>query len=144
MRASTRIRTLLRENDTGLPIADICEALDMRDENVRAALSTMPDVYIDRWEKVSSHGPLSAIWRAVFVPANAPRPRAQTNEFRAAKQREYTNDWRKRKREAERTGEPIVLKVVQKRPPTKVKPEPEPKYQPQGLTQIRGPWPTHH
>lgn len=140
MRASTRIRNLLNDYVNGLTIVEICDKLDMINENVRTALQGMPDVYIERWEKRAKVGPPSAIWCAVYVPPNAPRPVAETNEQRSRKQREYTNDWRRRKRDADRKGVPTPLKVRKK-----IEPEQTPeKFPSQGLTQIRGPWPTHH
>lgn len=72
-----RIRKLLRDNPDGLSTNEIKRALNLPD-SVRKSLSAMPDVYIDRWafrkEPGRVRGRMVAIWCAVEVPENCPRP----------------------------------------------------------------------
>lgn len=120
MRTSQRIRNILRANEDGLTVNDISDQLGIIRENVRTALASMPDVYIDRWVYLGQ-GPASAVWCAVHVPEHAPRPRGQNKDERREAVRRQVAKHRERKRA-----------------------EPQPTFTPQGLTQIRGPWPTHH
>lgn len=116
------IRALLLAHPEGLTIRDLCVATKATDKSVRHSLGAMPDAYIDRWE-FPRQGPLNAVYCAVVVPANCPRPNRtkRTPEERAEYQRGYTRAWR-----------------AAKPPEPKVDDTPR-----QGLTTIRGPWPTH-
>jgi hypothetical protein len=69
-----RIRELLRQNPDGLTAYDIADELDIRRSAVHNYVEHMPDVYIDRWTQRRSRGPLSAVFVAVEVPPDCPRP----------------------------------------------------------------------
>ena len=81
MRKSTHsdIREALRKMPDGLTLADIRNMTGLRGDTVRQALPSMPDVYIDRWEKTArTPGYKATVWRAVYiavlVPLNQPKP----------------------------------------------------------------------
>jgi hypothetical protein len=75
MRTNTTpsLRKLLRANPDGLDVGTIANYLEREPSNIRKLLSTMPDVYIDRWVRQSGNPPM-AIWCAVVPPENCPRP----------------------------------------------------------------------
>lgn len=98
------IRAILRANPEGMTIGKLMTAASAWDHSVRKALDSMPDVYIAGWVK-PRQGAAAAIYCAVAVPADCPRP---AREKRAPQER-------------------------------KIKATPKG----QGLTAIRGPWPTH-
>lgn len=114
------VRALLLAQPEGLTIRDLCDATKASDKSVRHSLGSMPDVYIDRWE-FPRQGPLAQVYCAVVVPENCPRPTRlkRTPEEKKEYHRSYTEKWHK------------------------AKPKPEVEHAPQGLTSIRGPWPTH-
>jgi predicted Zn-ribbon and HTH transcriptional regulator len=76
-RLQERIRQVLREVPDGLTVNEIWAALDIpldtRSTEVYKALKRMPDVYIDRWTRY----PTAAVYVAVEVPANCPKPERQ-------------------------------------------------------------------
>jgi hypothetical protein len=111
------IRALLLARPDGLTTRDLVVATKASDKSVRHSLGSMPDVYIDRWE-FPRQGPLAAVYCAVEVPEDCPRPaRAKrTEEELKEYHRAYTAGWHAAKK-AEETPR-------------------------QGLTTIRGPWPT--
>jgi hypothetical protein len=80
MRKSTHadIREALRKMPDGLTIVAICYMTGLRGDTVRQALPSMPDVYIDRWEKTAKTRGYKAVWRPVYiavpVPPNQPKP----------------------------------------------------------------------
>lgn len=67
-----RIRTFLRGCADGMTAGDISSVTGIDIEAVRRSLKSMPDVYIDRW--VTSKFPPQAVWCAVHVPEDCPRP----------------------------------------------------------------------
>ena len=90
MRKSTHtdIREALRKTPDGLTAMDICAMTGLRGDTVRQAMPSMPDVYIDRWEKTAkTKGYKATIWRAVYIavpiPPNQPKPsNARLTQFR--------------------------------------------------------------
>jgi len=126
------IRALLLTKPEGLTVTDIVVATKATDKSVRVSLKSMPDVYIDRWE-FQRQGPLAAVFCAVEVPEDCPRPSRlkRTPEEKAAYHRNMTANWHKARKERQ-------LAAPKPEPTSK----PEPASKPQGLTTIRGPWPT--
>lgn len=122
------IRALLLAKPEGLTTRDLCIITKATDKSVRVSLKSMPDAYIDRWE-FPRQGPLAAVFCAVMVPENCPRPsRAKrTPEEKVEYHRAMTANWHKANKERQLAAP---------------KPESKPESKPQGLTTIRGPWPT--
>jgi hypothetical protein len=118
------IRALLRSKPDGLTTAQMCLELRLDDHAVRRTLPGMPDLYIDRW--VKSGGPLAAVWCAVEVPENCPRPPARyRTEAEKEQQRVRSREAARRKAEADR-AEKERIKALHKL---------------SNLTVIRGAWP---
>ena len=113
-----RLRDLLIANPEGMTVHDLREHMHTTTQNVRQALSKTWGCYVAEYRK-NTNGPATAIWKCVTVPESAQRPSTKwTPEF----QRKYNREWAAKK---------------------KAKVAAAPAYQPQGLTVIRGPWPTH-
>lgn len=81
MRKSTHtdIREALRKMPDGTTVAVISALTGLHRDTVRQALPSMPDVYIDRWERAARSKRYEAkTWRAVYiavpVPPNQPKP----------------------------------------------------------------------
>lgn len=73
MKTEYRIRQALREAEDGMTIAQLSAALSLGKSLVYYHLKhSMPDVYIDRWAPRA--GVPSAVWCAVHVPEDCPRP----------------------------------------------------------------------
>ncbi|CAB4131822.1 hypothetical protein UFOVP125_32 [uncultured Caudovirales phage] len=86
MRKSTHadIREVLRKMPDGLTVVAICYMTGLRRDTVRQALPSMPDVYIDRWEKTArTPGYKAVAWRPVYIavpiPPNQPKPIKEAN-----------------------------------------------------------------
>ena len=86
MRKSTHsdIREALRKMPDGLTVVAICYMTGLRGVTVRQALPSMPDVYIDRWEKTArTPGYKATTWRPVYIavpiPPNQPKPIKEAN-----------------------------------------------------------------
>jgi len=81
MRKSTHaeIREALRKMPDGTTVVVISALTGLHGDTVRQALPSMPDVYIDRWEKTArSKGYKGKTWRPIYVavpvPPNQPKP----------------------------------------------------------------------
>lgn len=81
MRKSTHadIREALRKMPDGTTLVVISALTGLHRDTVRQALPSMPDVYIDRWERAArSKGYKGTMWRAVYiavpVPPDQPKP----------------------------------------------------------------------
>lgn len=68
------LRRLLRENPDGLSTTELAKRLSRDNNNVRNALTRMPDVYIDRWDATPGQKTYVAVWCAVVPPPNCPHP----------------------------------------------------------------------
>jgi len=79
--ATHEIRALLRANEDGMTLEDICTAVSREKKNVRHLLKNMPDTYIDRWEP-APRLKWRAIWCAVSVPPDCPMPEKQNDPHR--------------------------------------------------------------
>ena len=66
------LRSLLREHDDGLTVAQMATMTQIDPPNVLRALKCMADIYRDRWQKSSRQ--YVAVWCAVKVPPNCPHP----------------------------------------------------------------------
>jgi len=75
MAVSTDIRKYLRANPDGATAATISEALHRPSRQVTNLLTLMPDTYRDRW--VKSGDVWAAVWVAVTVPEDCPRPESK-------------------------------------------------------------------
>jgi predicted transcriptional regulator len=69
-----RIRTLLREHPGGMTPKEIAGITGLHISNVRTALRSMPDVYVDRW-RMGGRGQFEKVWVAVHVPQDCPHPK---------------------------------------------------------------------
>ena len=67
------IRELLHQNPDGLMVSEIAKALGVKNDSIKVALRSMVDTYIDRWVRLRG-SPIAAVWCAVEVPANCPKP----------------------------------------------------------------------
>ena len=66
-------RNLLRANPDGMTVKQIDEAIGYDNlPHVYRILKTMPDAYIDRWQRTGKR--LSAVWCVVVPPPNCPKP----------------------------------------------------------------------
>lgn len=118
---SQKIRGLLRDSVNPLTIQEIAFALGSRDTSVRRALQhNMPDAYIKAWREAYRVRP-SQLWSVVVPPDDAPMPATK-----------WSSIVRNKARDTKPKAMPKVVK-----PPKVV----ASKFKPQGLTQIRGPWP---
>lgn len=113
------LRKLLRDTETGLTINELAERTGHRGTSVRRCVDNMPDTYIAAWREQYRVRP-TALYRAAIVPPDAPEPPKKVVSI-------IKNKARDSRPKAAKVGRP--RKVV------------EPKFKPQGLTQIRGPWP---
>ena len=68
------IRAILRMFPDGLSVNEICAKTGISSRSVYPMLKKMPDCYIDRW-KTGRRQPPMAIWCAVEVPEDCPKPR---------------------------------------------------------------------
>jgi hypothetical protein len=73
------IRELLKKHPDGLTVNEICSFTGIRDSNILRSLKSMPDVYIDRWLVAKQQKREQAVWVAVKVPENCPRPERKLN-----------------------------------------------------------------
>lgn len=108
----------LIKHKKGLSIHDLCDILQSDYEAVRAVLKNKRPlgVYIDSWVRVSK-GPYTAIYKMVKmpkIPEDADQPKVEA-------------------------GEPIIFRERIKPTKAEVRISSLPA---QGMTQIRGPWPT--
>ena len=67
------IRALLHQNPDGLMVSEIAKALGVKNDSIKVALRAMVDTYVDRWVKLRG-SPMAAVWCAVEVPPNCPKP----------------------------------------------------------------------
>ena len=69
------IRRALRANTDGLTAIQIARQTPMQACNITKACAVMPDIYIKTWIKKTPTAKCSmAVYAAVTVPENAPRP----------------------------------------------------------------------
>lgn len=99
------IRKILRAHPDGLTVSELIFKMQCQDDQIRKALKAMPDVYIDRWV-FPTKGASSAVWCAVEVPEDCPRPSYRERpevqqEKRLARQR-IKNEKAKQDRQEER------------------------------------------
>jgi hypothetical protein len=123
---SKALRVLLRANPDGMSVTELADRIGVTPDGARKSLKHMPDAYITRWEP-TTNGRFMSIWCVVVPPPNAPNPEVldiPPSEFRAIRQQPAR---------------------VTPRQPAAPKAAPAPSnHKPQGMTQIRGPWPTFH
>lgn len=70
------LREILRKYPDGLTAPELARILDKPPADVRRSVNSMPDVYIDRWT-APKRGQTAAVYVAVEVPENCPRPRSK-------------------------------------------------------------------
>ena len=68
------IREILRDEEDGCTIAELADRLDAKKMSIAAAVTRMPDTYIDRWTEAGQQRPYEAIWCVVVPPENCPKP----------------------------------------------------------------------
>jgi hypothetical protein len=68
------LRALLRANPDGLTVKQICDITGKQDSVTRRALDGMADVYRDRWIVEPTGRRPIAVFVAVQVPEDCPRP----------------------------------------------------------------------
>lgn len=112
------ISDALNKYPDGLTMIELACVIKADYETVRVTIQRArpAGVYIDKWVRVSK-GPCSAIFKIVPVPDDAPKPERSTHD------------------------EVVVRNVVKPMSKDEKRLNALPT---QGLTQIRGPWPTHH
>jgi len=54
-------------------VSEVAKALGVKNDSIKVALRAMVDTYVDRWVKLPS-APTAAVWCAVEVPTNCPKP----------------------------------------------------------------------
>jgi hypothetical protein len=67
------IRSILLKYEDGLNQTQISQFTDIEQRSIKKSLDAMPDVYIDRWERLSKRV-LMPVYIAVPVPEDCPRP----------------------------------------------------------------------
>ena len=67
------IRDTLLSYEDGLTKKELCAIAGLDQRSIAKSLDAMPDVYIDRWV-VPKKRPVTAVYVAVKVPENCPRP----------------------------------------------------------------------
>lgn len=77
-----QVRKILRDNPDGLTIKEIAEQMGRDIKHLHVTLRAMPDTYIDRWIQTKPQAQWSAIWCAVEVPADCPRPERRWDKGR--------------------------------------------------------------
>ncbi len=68
------VRAALRLAEDGMTLNEIAEKTGLPYRAVHRAVPKMPDVYIDRWRAPDGAYPYQAVWCAVEVPENCPKP----------------------------------------------------------------------
>ena len=68
------VRRILRENPDGLTIKQLAELMGREIKHLHITLRAMPDTYVDRWIQTKPQAQWSAVWCAVEVPEDCPRP----------------------------------------------------------------------
>lgn len=89
-----RIREVLKAHPDGATSRLIADRLGLKQETVQRNLHAMPDTYIDRW--LTTGTVPAAVWIAVEVPENCPRPEKLTPEERHARRLETKRRSRQR------------------------------------------------
>lgn len=67
------IRSILLNHEDGLTRTEICKYANIDPRSIKKSLDSMPDVYIDRWEKPRNRV-ITPVYIAVSVPEDCPRP----------------------------------------------------------------------
>lgn len=113
------ISAALNKFPDGLSLIEIGCVIGADYETVRTTMQRArpAGIYIDKWVRISQ-GPHSAIYKIVPVPPDAERPPRSTDEPVSAR------------------GRPRLARLTEEEKRRAALPS-------QGLTQIRGPWPTH-
>lgn len=116
-----KVRSTLRKCLTGLSAVDLSTRLNVDLNLIRVMLNRMPDTYIASWAPTRAGAGFMAVWKCVEVPDDAPRPK--NLKFN---RKEYDIKYRERMRQKRK----LMKQQEQTTRST------------QGMTQIRGPWPT--
>ncbi len=76
MRKSSKpqINQLLLDNPDGLTAEQIAAVIGSKSNVIRTALRTLKTAYISHWSESGKTNVPVSVWKAVVVPANAPRP----------------------------------------------------------------------
>jgi len=69
-----QIRQALRDNPDGLTVAQIVALVGAPENTVNRQMRSMPDTYIDRWQKRGTQNYVSAVWCVVVPPEDCPKP----------------------------------------------------------------------
>ena len=70
----TLIRAILRKEEDGCTVAELADRLAAQKSSIAAALTSMPDTYVDRWTEAGRSRPYQAIWCVVVPPEDCPQP----------------------------------------------------------------------
>ena len=68
------IRAILRKEEDGCTVAELADRLAAQKSSIAAALTSMPDTYVDRWTEAGRSRPYQAIWCVVVPPEDCPQP----------------------------------------------------------------------
>lgn len=93
------IRGHLLDHPDGLDLSQICELIGYNWFSVYRSIKRMPDVYVSHWV-VSPKLRAKAIFRAVVVPPNAPRPTSPQDLIEFQRMKKNLHDQRQAEKEA--------------------------------------------
>jgi len=71
------VRAALRANPDGATVRELADETCLTTSAVAQILPGMPDTYVDRWQAITKGkgaGAWAAVWCAVEVPADCPKP----------------------------------------------------------------------
>lgn len=69
-----QVRQVLRDIPDGLTVAQVASLINAPYKTINRLLRTMPDAYIDRWQKINAKNNYAAVWCVVVPPENCPKP----------------------------------------------------------------------
>lgn len=138
------IRDLLLIHKDGLTLRQINGYTGIDISNCSGILKRSYGFYISHWTHISSSKKISAqVWKCVPVPENAPKPKAsQTDRDRKAYQAAYRMKMRNKKLDQQIKESGSLYKQERKDKKQIKAKKIKPVIGSNGLTTIRGPWPT--
>lgn len=89
--AIQKLRAILHCHPEGLTTTALSDMIGSERSNVAKYLQSMPDAYIDRWEK-AQRGAYKAVWCIVEVPDDCPRPTKKVVAVRQGRLKDFAVD----------------------------------------------------
>ena len=68
------VRATLRQHTDGMTMTEIANTTGIPYRSIYTAVSSMPDIYIDRWIQPNGAYRYQSVWCVVTPPANCPHP----------------------------------------------------------------------